>query len=1858
MGDPNNRLGADRITSNTQGGRAPWEEMLGKYPATPAARSIQAASAVQGMAGSWAGSWTLQPTGIMGETIAESPAPIQVIPNLLGRMGLPEINFVPYSANTNRIGNKGAALVGCPISFSVVGPTIKNRRTIWQWRVDNAKAVPTDPDVLTLDTVEAINVSGPVLPGPFDPLTRGISELYGINFATWETDFPGGLYVIVSMTGAEGALGGTFAGPGGVGDGFVTTAGTREALTPLESFSHYEIFRIADMDPVSLTLTSGKYLSDYFTIPAQPTTAIIRSITIVTPIASRCVALPGSRSKTFAILPPARAAVSDQQYPFDDWSGGSFIEELTSWSNTTPGLYNQGPEIPVPKPTTFLSGKLDGGGGVAPTLSINSAGTMTLWVEDSTNDYQDKVFCIRGLTVKGAAALAADPVTGFQANLESLLGYYEVLELLATAGSWRGYLLYRIDEADPVTGRSLFGCDRMFELQQPTVAGDEITLEVSVHEPISSIWMSAAFDYDAVDSARLKNLLDPRWVERSNKAVDGWPGTFPNRAEKAIFDTGGEALTGANPGNLYDLGFKVVLYPAEVDANDHISPAWERPVAANDLILGDSGTGEESFVEVDYANGLIRLSEAATNSASALQMGAGVSTHAENPRGEFVLFACCVPYTLEQGQTGTGNRVTGSYGSSNSVTTPGEMDHADVYGARSMASLMNGAVISSYYDTGEDKAIVLEGHVASTLPQAGFVEILQGATPFGTPDFADEDVRAATWGYFGTRERTVGPLPYTDLLNPFGGGLYGVSVFTSSEHKAILRRHTSPAWGQTGRMLTDYQYDTTYGQAARGGTLRFEGAEVTHNIDGSITVRMRNTAGTDNTDNFADLFSSWVLEGGVPTHTTAGLNQRASYTEMVVLVRGERFTIPAGYVSFATPVTPYYRYLYVDTSGVTPTMAISASIPLTPGDYSREHILISKCYDLGAGPLVLDLRYPLEDVDQRADIYVGNVENMEAGTPYFTTLAAAVAYANEIQTPDAGNAGRHVHIRVVGYTEEASADLPIMIKSDGIVITGSPRVESTDKVEIRWDEAQQSLIDLNGHDDLVFRGLSFRCTVLNTDPNLSPATMDRAVFTNTGGLCYRVTIENCRSMGFVQALVGTQETGSRFSTCTIRNNICQNLLDAGIHVESDSLPMFNSIIEDNYFEHDGAEVGGMAASGVLYLHQNAVVSATPTLNRISGNIGAAFVGYGLYAAPSYSDTIQGNALEDIGLMGIYLHGADYSNVRDNSLVDVHSEAGAPNKVGILLDVYGAAGALGGVDIHHNQVGVSGGVAADREIYVDVPACLVTENTVTRADGTIEIASGINHTVQGNDSYNLVCAAGTDGSRIAGNYTVTSVLTGDNYMIEGHTGTTLTVNGARCSITDSRLSFLYLFGTLARVANSYVVQLEAGYRTSDNTFVSTGHQISNTEVPFAAFLGADVQMSNCSVGTLYVYDGNILTGNHILSLQDYNDYNIAHAAVLASGIRMNGNRIVEIGDSDDGILFCTKAEFAGNIFDPTTTPALQLMGDDPPTAQGVGYVVANNHFEGGCGLLGGSLGVHTADDSTLTGNSISGSLNWVGASCHAQGNIVGSTFAITGDDATVTGNKSVGQMTITSNNGKVTGNGTDDVIQMYADNWKLIGNDAASHILSGSALPSPCVNVVIQGNSTGGALIHRGDKALIESNQVAGALSTLGDTSIITGNHVVGVIGVVGLGLVVRGNIGSSTFSAGTPAKTGPLTVADNVMAGGMTVLGANAVVSGNRAPNIFADDDCVVTGNIADDITVAGPNCTILGNLLTNDLHISTNGNGCAIIGNRVGNDITGNEGTAVTMGNAVVGTVFGAAVAAGAKKTEQGVLGTPLNVN
>lgn len=1134
--------------------RDPWQEPLPSRQTVEGPRSLQAAEVIGGFLGSWAGSWSLNPA-ITEALRTETPGTPRFKFSHLGVPGFPELNFAPYAHNTNRIGSRGGSLIGHPISFSVVGPTIKNAATTWEWRVQQGAS----QDKLTLRNAGGVTI----------PALYGFSDL---------SKFPGGLYLVITQTGASGELEGSLTG--GLGDGARTmVTGTYGPLAPI-GFGKYEIFRVTSIDDgnTSLTLDSGKRLSTYFTFPGTAN-FFVRSIMLLQPAATRLVAVPQpgqtkGHEQVFAVVPPERALNQDELFPYMTWTrtdasgtplGGTWTDPLLTDYAMAGGEafeYRYQPALPVPQPAGMFSASLPD----TPILTgTNRFSLVSAFADGFSSDLGEMVGRIVHLyevEKRDGGDLITGVTTGFQVRDESLLGWFEVV-----AGAENSVVLRKMDEVDPDSGRAYTLAPGYFT----STVSDGVKVIGTWHEPVSALWrmdgdIAKVSHYhkahlDALEATRLTNIINPDWVARNPKEqlsrFDN-----PARADKAVFDTAsanaGAAGSNANPGSLFDLGFRMVLFPAKVATVDvpggtesRLIPDWDNPITSNEIVLDPSKPEEKQYIDIDYSNGLVRLSHA-PQEGSPVYPASGVFTAGDNPRGELVLFASCVPYSMEPGQLGASLRVT--------AAPLGEQDDllacelvesldpdgskkimADVWSNRQVMPLTGSQTITSQQVPGS--SIKLAGDWRFRLPSSGFIEILQGTTlDEAEPLFSDEpDWIGSTFGYYGvTYDGTD-----TTLTNVYGGGEDGTTFDVDAQDAtppyagdgpaiAVLRRD---AWGPNspdGAAGVEFSQDVTFGASKRNGTLRFEGATLQTNPDGSMTVKVNQPSAKRELRVFRDhVWSSWILDGGDvdfdgAVSTPGGGDPyvdptiEISYEEMLIVMRGVTMTVPAGEVLFdvdggtllfhteSPTISDVYvtgKYLYVEhTDGtICPEVKVASSLPLPhPEDILLWKFSVKYTITTSGGLVTaiavlqetddfpypsVDLRNPLKDVDRRLDIYCGqwgpeSLANWDGFSPHFLTLREAIAYASEVSSPWVGDSTRKARILVIGRTMETDVSY---IGSDGLIIESMPRqkfgktLPSDYDPEICWDSIQggsiyypRPLINLNGHKDVTFRNLTFR----------------------------------------------------------------------------------------------------------------------------------------------------------------------------------------------------------------------------------------------------------------------------------------------------------------------------------------------------------------------------------------------------------------------------------------------------------------------------------------------------------------------------------------------------------------------------------------------------------------------------------------------------------------------------------------------------------------------------------------------------------------------------------------------------------------
>lgn len=859
--------------SETLQGRTAWQEHLSKHTVV-SAKSIQASEVIRGFSGSWASIYSAFPSDSRKEKIADPRTPANPSREYfkLGQAGVPEINFAPYDHNTNRFGTKGTSLIGHPISFEVVGSSVKSSANDWQWVAkDNTALGSGVGDSIAMDLGSSIaSPSGVVA-----PLTGSVEDAYGLDSVNLPN---GGLYLVISHTGeSPPQIDG--ANDCGLGDGYIANDGVaplsdptkpREAVTAQTRASKFEVFRVTGIDNNEIFLCSNKRLADYFNFNGTKTN-IIRSITLLTPRATRLVTVPQSGSlkgkeRAFVVVPPSTSLSGDLQPPYDGGTSGDGSWLQGGFEPQDSGLlgvaddYVDNMSLPIPRVLRILSGELEKFSQALPQTANRSR------IFDATLPSQVQVGQIIHIVKKETEKDEDLPVS------VDPFGWFEILST----------------EVDHIVVRHLTTVDvksgvksyRPILVDDSGSVGDTYKVTFHLHDPISVLHTNN-FDVDAVEYAKLDTLIDPSWVKTSGKSLEVDQDTIYSRADRAIFDTtstnGGVNATNANPGSLLDLGFRMVFYPAKDDGGNLVAD-FDKPITSREVLLDETVTDEEQFIFVDYSNGLVILShEPLWNVAGDYKCEVNPNNVGDN--GRVVLFACCVPYSRELGQLGSSVRVTASV-----VDVDNDLEeHGDIYGERVSFDIKGtyGGLVQTVDSQVINSILVLASEdINSQLPESGYFEILHSADTIGSsnhPVFTVVDTggverRVSTFVYHSKSVVSDSGTDYTALHGFFGGGASGDSFSTSGldgEYKIILRKNIQPLCDNEGVCGVPYQEDTTHGFAKRFDVLRFKDASIIQNKDGSITVETGVSGSGSSTpsspSNLVPLSGNFVLVPKGPT---------------------------------------------------------------------------------------------------------------------------------------------------------------------------------------------------------------------------------------------------------------------------------------------------------------------------------------------------------------------------------------------------------------------------------------------------------------------------------------------------------------------------------------------------------------------------------------------------------------------------------------------------------------------------------------------------------------------------------------------------------------------------------------------------------------------------------------------------------------------------------------------------------------------------------------------------------------------------------------------------------------------------------
>ena len=1574
-----------------------WQEPLSRFTSVNLERSAQSAEVIKGISGSWAAFYAKNST-IRDDSSTLSAPPVQSKLNRLGLPGVPEINFAPFSAYTHRFGPKGPSLLGHPISFSIVGPTMKAPALDIQLEITDNTGL-AGGDVLTLSTRSIYSPPG----GPADaPRLASISDVYGpIALA----DFPGGLYLTIAATGAPGTIEGNL---GGLGDSYIyDDSGALGPIVPITSNSKFEIFRVTAINATNFVIDPNKRLSSYFTIPGGVIPAC-RAITVFEPFATRCSTIPDSGSaigkeRVFSVSIPEIAANSDYLPPYNGsaggpgdgtWLNGGF--DLIEPGSSVTGVvseYTERVALPVPIPVINKRGQAQRlAGGPAPVFP--TAGKLNILVDAADVDVADigKVIHITAINRKGSSELQV--LTAGKMPLNSFLGWYEVNDVDAGTDI---YTLRRIVEVNPTNGKIFYGLPEALILDNSGSATDRLYLEFSVHDTISSVHLNSYSDLDKIDSIRLTNIINPEWVERSPKTTP--KGSTPARADRAIFDTvssgGGAAGTNANPGSLLDLGFRMVLFPAKEDpgAAGYVIPDWDNPITSNEVVLDPSITTEDQFITIDYSSGLIYLSHepvpgAGCDIAPNGIVTAGVSTG--NPRSEIILFASCVPFSLEKGQSGGGSRVRGGL-----IPSDDRVSVGDVFSARVYASL-DAVVDSAGQSLSSGSNITLDLIVDAAndpFPPTGYVDLVL-RNPEGLPlmDTPTNSNRASTFGYQGKifSIDTQTGRTYMTLLGVHGGGdnadpptLLGAGK--DGDFLAVLRRDINAPNEDDGTAGADYQLDTTYGFSYRPSSILIQDGELTAEDDGSLSVKIRRL--DDHENLFNDIFSSHLISGGV---VTGGTGLYILVSEATILSQGRRVVLPLYDSSLPASVT---RYIYIDTSDASfPVIRVTSSLPLP----ATEDILLARV-DTGVGSVsnVIDMRTPLLDTDLKLDILVGQTTGYPSQTiSHFDTLKEAIEYVGEVADPASGLDGSYFKIKVVGFTNEATT---ITLPTDGVIVEGAAiRGSGSESHGIRYNDPVTNLIDFNGKQDWVFRDLQFE--YIDPGPaNTNPA--QRNVFSGsmTGGRFENIKFNgNDKSHGFYYGSATDSLISCVFENCTI-----EAVTDFGIYI-LDGGSIFNTLFDScNLTATNAAKITTAPDPAGFRLPQSS--SPATSFSVKIQNCKIQYFEFSIKSSASDS-VFENNTLISSRQNGIIISPSlitpdDIENVwiQNNSLRNVYTQAPIGVKAGIVIDRL-APDNIEVVHVLNNRIVLDTTVpiaAGDADILSDGSSLIIKGNILDTADLLVSDTSGGTKNVIAN---NIVGVGGgiyvrsdesiIDSNVVLGTETISTstfgaVITGGSITTDGSNiivSNNTALQGIRlCELQGQRNTVSNnIVGSLTNTADihvesqSHIISGNQVFGNIDAATASGGFMfIENNVLPFVGIkaITLGISNSNSKISGNFIQQGNIDNDapEVIISTNQVNNGSIIDAGL--SNVQIRGNSvfngsITRTGAGAEGIIDANIVEFT-----VTTSSVSDLVSNNQI---GTDLTLSGNFAQAFNNNIGGDVS-STATDLMFSNNRVGGTV---------------------------------------------------------------------------------------------------------------------------------------------------------------------------------------------------------------------------------------------------------------------------------------------
>jgi len=502
----------------------------------------------------------------------------------LGLVGFGDIDFIPYIENSNRIGVKGSPSLGSPVSFEVVGPTLKSSLIDWTWALNK-----------TNNTLSLTHGS------------KTIATEYNLSnsdIANYNTDF-GGLYILIAHVGTSNEKWTSTFSP-------ATTSNNRATT---------QIFKVDSIDAGTnkiVTLSSKTSLSDFFSADGD-----VAGVVFLRKKSSRMYEVPSSNGTSFFVMPPETTCSLDIEPPLSNWTAGGFssYKTLSGTSGATTqnaSYYGNRVKTAVPTPYSFgtsdpnieavvefnLSTETGLEGGTS-FLKVESSNTAGLALIDKIGVANLVGMCIR--INKVSDDMANPKPTEEQKN--SFFGFYEVVGQDTNGGSYR-LALRSVTNHNHLSGhKTWFGVG----------GNNDLKVNFTIHKSVSQVLTGKNPLTHEIESARVKALISPNLNSNSESSESSSSSLM--RGKKCTWVDG-------EPSNLSELGFGVVVYPAKIDSS------------TNSLVADFNNPLSSDLYDVDYEGATIYFK-------SAYSQAQNITDHATNLSKKTVLFISCVALSQE-----------------------------------------------------------------------------------------------------------------------------------------------------------------------------------------------------------------------------------------------------------------------------------------------------------------------------------------------------------------------------------------------------------------------------------------------------------------------------------------------------------------------------------------------------------------------------------------------------------------------------------------------------------------------------------------------------------------------------------------------------------------------------------------------------------------------------------------------------------------------------------------------------------------------------------------------------------------------------------------------------------------------------------------------------------------------------------------------------------------------------------------------------------------------------------------------------------------------------------------------------------